>query len=203
MAKSFTIPWAFEPPPDLAFDSQCACCGGGTTDTFPLKIVHTAQADGATTRHTAEIKLPLCARCNRADERNAVISFGAFFGAGGVAALASFLAMLFAGSRLTAWLGVTGHIANEFEWVLAAFAALVFGVAVGLFAELLAKIVFFPLLGKAFRFAPLLAVELLGNTSCKAGVKYTLSKDAGALRLTFMNDDVAAAFARRNAHWLV
>ena len=203
MAKSFTIPWAFDLPPDLAFDSQCACCGDATPNTFPLKIIHTTQADGETARHDAEIKLPLCARCNRADERNAVISFGAFFGAGGVAAIASFVVALFYSARLTKWLGADVRIAGEFDWVVAALAALLFGVTVGLLAELLAKIVFFPLLGRAFRFAPLLAVEILGSTSCKAGVKYALSKNASALRLTFMNDDIAAAFARRNAQWLV
>ncbi len=203
MIKSFTIPWAFESPPDLAFDSHCVCCGDATPDTFPLKISHTAQSDGETARRNAEIKLPLCARCSRADERNAVISFGAFFGAGGVAAIASFFVALYYSARFTTWLGADARIAGEFDWVVAALAALIVGVTIGFAAELLAKIVFFPLLGRAFRFAPLLAAEILGNTSCKAGVKYALSKDASALRLTFMNDDIAAAFARRNAQWLV
>ncbi len=203
MAKSFTIPWAFEAPPDLVFDSRCACCGEATSDTFPLKIVHTTQTDGEVARRDAEITLPLCPRCGRADERNAVISFGAFFGAGVVAAIASFVTALYYSAQFTTWLGVDIRIASEFDWVVAALAALLIGVTAGLAAELLAKVVFFPLLGRAFRFAPLLAVEILGATSCKAGVKYTLSKDASALRLTFMNDDIADAFARRNARWIV
>ncbi len=203
MARSFTIPWAFESPPDLAFDNLCACCGDATTNTFPLKIIHTTQINGKMARRDAEIKLPLCGRCSREDERNAVISFGAFFGVGGVAAIASFVVALIYSMRLTAWLGADARIASEFDWVMAALAALLVGVAIGFTAELLAKILFFPLLGRAFRFAPLLAVEILGTTTCKAGVKFALSKDTSALRLTFMNDDVAAAFARRNVQWLV
>lgn len=203
MSKSFTIPWAFDSPPDLAFDGRCACCSAATPETFPLKIIHTAQSGGEMARREAEIALPLCPRCAREDERNAVISFGAFFGAGGVAAIASFVVALYYSARFTTWLGADARTAGEFDWVVALLAALLGGVAAGFAAELLAKIIFFPVLGRAFRFAPLLAAELLGNTSCKAGVKHALSKDASALRLTFMNDDIAAAFARRNAQWLV
>jgi hypothetical protein len=201
MGKSVTVPWAFDTPPELEFDGRCVCCGKPTTDTFPLKITHTAQPAGDF--NEATIVMPLCGQCGKEDTRNGLISFGTFFLAGGLAAIALFVLTIAGMDRFTPLLGIDETTANRFAWAVALLVGLVGGCTVGLCAEFLAKLVLLPFLGRAFRFAPLLAVELLTRASYKAGVISRLSKAGDALQLSFMNTEVAAAFAQRNSRWIL
>lgn len=201
MGKSVTIPWAFDTPPELEFDGRCVCCGKATTGTFPLKITHSAQVAG--NFNEATIVMPLCEHCAKEDERNGLISFGTFFLAGGLAAIALFVLTIAGMDRFTALLGIDENTASRFAWAVALFVGLVGGCAVGLCAEFLARLALLPFLGRAFRFAPLLAVELLTRANYKAGVISRLSKAGDALQLSFMNTDVAMAFAQRNSRWIL
>lgn len=201
MGKSVTIPWAFDTPPELEFDGRCVCCGKPTQETVPLKVTHTAQSSGEF--NEASIIMPLCERCAKEDTRNGAISFGTFFLAGGVAAVGLFVLTIGAVYRVTPFLGIDDATAGRFAWIVGLLVALVGGIGIGLCAELVTKIALLPVLGRAYRFAPLLAVELLTQAGYKAGVTHKLSKTGDALQLTFMNTDVAAVFAQRNARWIV
>ncbi len=198
MTQSFSIPWDFEAQPAITFDGHCVCCGERTAEVFHLRISADSSGSSRHARHTAMISMPLCARCARNDERNGLLTYGTFLGVGVLSGIAIFALTFSSSAFFSDVLGADRFFSVKYGWLVATACALVGGLIVGTVAEAIARLFVSPFLGAAFRFEPLIGVQLLSPMYFKAGVSYGLSSTGDTLHLKFANDAAAAAFSRAN-----
>jgi hypothetical protein len=192
-----TLDLALDPraPAPPAFPARCVACGAPAAAVSPLALSRLV-ARGQR-QETVEVKLPVphCARCARAS-RSLFLAGCVPFAAGFVlAGLAGFLL----GAVATASLGLDVDDAEIIpELVVGGLLGLAAGFVGGFLAELLARVLLLPFLGRGLLRAPLLAVQFLTDADYVAGLEGRLARDGAGLRLTFSHDDVAREFAALN-----
>ena len=189
MAKAFEFPAKQE----LTFPERCVCCGKpGETD-MPMKV-HRLKKEVA-------LRIPLCLRCKRSDQRVFLFSLLSFLLGALVVGVGCFaLLFIWEGKNgILAFLGFN-NVSGQHDplFVLFGGTAFLVGIAAGFLLEAAAKVLFIPFLGRALYYAPIMAVQILGDVEYVAGLRANLSKNMKTLHLKFYNDDVADEFAQLN-----
>jgi predicted lysophospholipase L1 biosynthesis ABC-type transport system permease subunit len=179
---------------ELAFPERCVCCGKPSEAEIPMTINHR--------KRSVSLKVPLCLRCKKSDQHVFLSSLLTFvIGLVSVGVACFVLLFIWEGkTRTLESLGINnvpGHPNAEF--VLLGGTSFLIGIAAGFLLEAIAKVLFIPFLGRALYYAPLMAVQFLGNIEYVAGLRVSLSENAKALRLKFYNEEVAVDFERLNS----
>lgn len=185
--------------PQITFPNRCISCGKPKETTDSLKVERNVRF-GTTTRQLAfTLPVPLCGSCQHADKRVTLLTLGAF-GLGGLAAgIAACFPFFLLSARLESFLGTgSDNQTRAFAFVLAAFLALIFGIAAGFVVEFIVKLIATPFLNIALWHYPASVVQILSDVATTAGLTAQISRDGDTVWLNFSNDDIASDFARLN-----
>lgn len=197
MAKRFEFPASRA----LTFPEQCICCGQPKEATVTSQVSRLVMDKHRQVSRTVTLEVPLCARCQRTDQRLLLLSL-LTFALGFViigGACFVFLYLMDAGVNLSGLLDIDDVPGRPDMWLaIAGGLSILAGFAGGFLIERAARLPFLPFVGQALYFAPSLAVQIFGDVAYVAGMRASLSQNASQLRLTLFNDAVADEFDRLN-----
>jgi predicted lysophospholipase L1 biosynthesis ABC-type transport system permease subunit len=186
---------------ELIFPDRCVCCGKPKEAETAVKVSRLIQEKRSQVNRSASLQVPLCFRCKRTDQRIFLLSLGSFvLGLAGVG-VACFLLLSYWDTRLgiMSSLGANTIPGNPGTGVLIILSiSFIVGVGGGFLLEAILKALLIPFVGKALYYAPIMAIQLLGDVEYTAGLQARLSKDAKSIQLRFFNDNVASDFGALN-----
>lgn len=195
----------FELPADTEpiFPAMCHCCARAAEVDRKLTVSRLVARGQRQESIQKQYAIPLCARCGRADDRIALLSWGSALLGIVLITAAAFVALLYAQGLLQR-AGINlgyGEVISERGNGLIIIGAIAFivGVLGGGLIEALIKVLAIPFLGRALYWSPFVLRQIFGDVSYVAGLTGTLSKDGRQVQLRFFNRDVAQAFARDNS----
>jgi len=194
MSQTFVVPVVDDQPPTLVFPGRCVSCGAPRDAESTLAITRLVVKDGDQVPITFRYQIPHCARCARATKAVFLAGLIPFLLGFAAAGLVAFLSVAFWTSPLD---DPTSRTTPSL--VLGAAAALAAGLVGGFVAEILARLLLWPLFGWSLLTAPLLALQLLQDADHVAGVTAKLKSDRSALLLTFRHETVAREFSGLNS----
>jgi hypothetical protein len=211
VAQIFQIPLTADDV-QLTFPGRCVCCGKPKeTETLlkvfrqwgnqsPKNISRAIVVDKDKSLATLTLNVPHCARCHAADGRVAILTWIAFFAGAVPGGIVAFILVLLGLAWVDDFFGVSGASPDygAVQLGLAGALAFIIGGVAGFAAEVVAKVFFTPFLGRALFYAPLLAVQVLGDQEYAAGLTASLTKDFASLQLKFANDEIGQEFGRLN-----
>jgi hypothetical protein len=197
MSQSFQIALPASGQPALTFPDRCAACGAAKQTESSLRIRRLVTRGNRQAEIALSYQIPHCERCARATKSAFLAGLIPFLLGFLLVGGALFIVVAFGAAGLG--LDDYGQTNNANSLVLGAAAGL-FGGLIGAFLfELIARVLLLPLYGRALLQAPLLSVQLLGDSDYVAGVHCSLDQEARTLRLSFSNAEIAQDFARLNA----
>jgi hypothetical protein len=201
MPISCTVPIPGGHAPALTFPARCVSCAKPAETTSRFAIAKNMARPKGRGQQTVRIQfdIPHCAACARATKAvflAGLIPFGLGFLVVGSAAFVTV-------GMWAALLGLddVGQPSNANSLVLGAAAGLIGGIAGGFLFELLARLLLFPIMGRALLRAPLLVPTFFTDTDHIAGLTARPAPDF-TLTLTFANPDIAREFEATNARHL-
>ena len=203
MAQTFEIPVTGSTF-TLALPPRCVNCGQPLAAHANFKFTRPDRAARDLPKEIALV-VPQCALCRARSERTDYLMWISFFVGGLLAAVAAWFAFTLAWDRAMTFLVGPGGLSPSTEQAAGTviiLASLITGVPGGLLLEALVRPLFipcFPYFGISILYAPLLAVQLLGNVEYTAGLRGSMSRDFRTLRLKLYNDSVARDFAAMRA----
>jgi hypothetical protein len=200
MAYTFEVP-VVQDTARVSFPPVCICCGNPREVESTLRIIRheTIQKKRSQkqVQRTITVNVPHCARCQRQNSRNDLLSWITFFVGAILAAVVAFFLYSFAFDWLFQFLGVSGNPRLELDaTTVVIILALISGVPFGLLLELLIKVIFIPIFGRSLLYAPPLVLQLVLDHDYIAGLTAVLSKDLSTMRLKIHNRQVADAFSQ-------
>jgi hypothetical protein len=198
VSRTFLIPVAAGRPPALVFPSRCVNCGAPPESESALVVARLAERDGEQVEVTFRYAVPHCRRCASATRALFVAGMIPFLAGFAVAGVAAFVTVAADASPLDT--SPTGGRVPSL--VLGGAAGLTAGLLGGSAAELLARLLLWPVWGRAIAEAPLLIRQFFDDSDHVAGVTARPNRDASQLWLTLRNDEVARDFASLNARVL-
>ncbi len=200
MSKTFDLP-VTSPSFALALPNRCVNCGRPREAEMTFKFARPAQAHHKLPQEIV-LGVPQCARCRKQSERTDYLMWISFFVGVVAAAAVAWVAYVWLWGFVADTLVGSGGLMPSTEasaGTVILLAALISGIPGGMLLEAVVRPLFlpcFPLFGVSILYAPLLAVQLLGDVEYTAGLRGNMSKDFKTLRLKFYNDEVASDFAQ-------
>jgi hypothetical protein len=175
---------------------RCIHCGAAVATEQKLTIERAVRENnGAVHRLTTTLRVPLCNACNKLDQRNFLISLGAFLLPAILAGLGSFLPVYKLAIRFLDFLGNPTQVSTQsipYDLLIAGSGALLVGLVVGILLEIISKPILVAFLGETFHRQPLLSLQFFNSESSTIGLKGKISPDGKILRLDFHNPQIAA-----------
>jgi hypothetical protein len=196
MAYQIRLPHDPARPVPPAFPPVCACCGRPPETESPLNLSRLVARGGDQQLVAVKLLVPHCTRCARATRSIFLAGCLPFVGGGLLIGLAAFAA----GFVLATAYGLDEAASDE-AWpslVVGGGAGLIFGLVGGFVAELVARVLLLPFLGRALLAAPLLAVQFLRDSDYVAGLTGRLAPTGESVELRFDNEDIGREFQRLN-----
>ncbi|MCC7207478.1 MAG: hypothetical protein IT323_09235 [Anaerolineae bacterium] len=194
----FELPAEDEP----AFPALCHCCGRAAEVDRKLSLSRLVVRGKSQEAVTKQYTIPLCARCGRADDRIALMSWASALLGMIVISAGTFVALLYLQGvlqRAGINLGYGEVISERGNGLLIlAGMALIAGILGGGVIEGLLKLLAVPFLGRALYWAPFLLRQVFGDVAYVAGLTGKFTDDGRRVQLRFFNPAVGRAFAQEN-----
>jgi hypothetical protein len=194
MSRTIEIALGADRQRSIVFPGCCVGCGGVATTQSPLVITRLVARGRVQAPVTLRYLVPHCERCARSTKATFLATFIPFLlGFVSVGSVALFVTW-----KGVAWLDDYGRPVNANSLVIAAGVGLVAGLLAGFVFEFVARILLFPVFGRALFQAPPLLVQFFTDAESVAGLTARPNADATVLRLTLANESIAREFEQLN-----